>query len=49
MPASELGGLIDEKFVRGIARKDEQLVVLFDLQRLLDEDEHEAIDMMEMA
>ncbi len=49
MPASELGGLIDEKFVRGIARKDEQLVVLFDLQRLLDEDEHEAINMMEMA
>lgn len=47
-PASELGMLIDEKFVRGVAQKDEQLVVLIDLKRLLDEDEAERLGEIEV-
>lgn len=47
-PAAELGLLIDEEFVRGVAQKDEQLIVLIDLKRLLDEDEAERLGEMEM-
>lgn len=46
-PATELGVLIDEAFVRGVAQKDEQLIVLIDLQRLLDDDEQETLDLLE--
>lgn len=46
-PTAELGALIDEEFVRGVAQKDEQLIVLIDLQRLFDDDEHEALEKME--
>lgn len=47
-PATELGILIDEEFVRGVAQKDEQLVVLIDLKRLLDEDEAERLGEIEV-
>ncbi len=46
-PTAELGTLIDESFVWGVAHKDEQLIVLIDLQGLFDADEHEALDTME--
>lgn len=48
-PTAELGTLIDESFVWGVAHKDEQLIVLIDLQGLFDADEHEALDTMEAA
>jgi chemotaxis signal transduction protein len=46
-PTAELGTLIDEAFVWGVAQKDEQLIVLIDLQGLFDDDEHDALDTME--
>ena len=45
-PAAELGTLIDESFVWGVAQKDEQLIVLIDLQALFDDEEHEALETM---
>jgi len=47
-PTAELGVLIDEEFVRGVAQKDERLIVLLDLQRLLGEDEQQTLDRMEV-
>lgn len=46
-PTAELGVLIDEAFVRGVAQKDEQLIVLIDLQRLFEDDEHAALEKMD--
>jgi len=48
-PSTDLGTMIDEEFVRGVAQKDDRLIVLIDLQRLLDEDEQGTLDMMEMV
>jgi len=48
-PAAELGALIDEEFVRGVAQRDDQLIVLIDLQRLFDDDENEALEKMDAA
>ncbi|RLT43566.1 MAG: purine-binding chemotaxis protein CheW [Chloroflexi bacterium] len=46
-PAAEQGALIDEAFVRGVAQKEQELIVLIDLQRLLGEDEQQTINRME--
>ncbi|HRJ40982.1 MAG TPA: chemotaxis protein CheW [Caldilineaceae bacterium] len=48
-PTAELGALIDEEFVRGVAQRNDQLIVLIDLQRLLRDEEEETIEMMELA
>lgn len=46
-PITELGALIDEKFVRGVAQQNEQLIVLIDLQQLLDEDEQDGLERLD--
>lgn len=49
MAASELGVLIDEAFIRGVVQRDERLIILLDLQRLLAEDEHESLERLDAA
>jgi len=48
-PAAELGALIDDQFVRGVAQKDERLIVLIDLQQLLNDDEQGTLEQLDTA
>jgi purine-binding chemotaxis protein CheW len=42
-PPSQLTSLIEDSYLRGIAKQEEYLIVLLDVQRLLDDQEHRAV------